>query len=596
MHRGVIKNSWQDLHAMTSARPNNKSFGFDKQSKQTHHQQQTKATFYYETDHSSAPCRPLSSSISSINNQHERAKSADHSQMPLNETTPPATSSSCIYVSTLNNPAKTTSRSSRMVNSRSNGAIGTHASTIYIEELRKTQQECEKSELNTLNTRFGNYLEKIKCLASANADLRRQVDDAYKKYMGLDEEQQQIETNGKNQTIKKYQHPHEIQLNNLRKQINNEARAQTLIQIRLQRADYDMKFYQTNIKLLGVHEQQQTEQLRTMRQQVEGTSQELKQIQGQYQNREHDLQMYKNQYTEYINKLINFSNEYDKITYERMDNENHLCTLKEQLSFEHEYHRRRQEEFEYLEQFRFDLNKQFTKTEFHYIVQQIRKDYQELNDIRLSELEKSYKAKLDLVRNEISKREKQQETAKPQDIRIALDSIKQEHRTLIEQNQLLKDKSEQLENDLRNVTEQNRQRYETVDREYQKLQRQLPELDCIIVHLRENAGSLWSEINTYRYLLVNLLSSPNDKPHKSSGPCSPPLAKESKKATEKSNSSTTTENKNQESKISKSMVKPMINQVTKPTVDTKAKSPQQYRDETTGFIVHIEDGIIWVRI
>ncbi|CAF5195993.1 unnamed protein product, partial [Rotaria magnacalcarata] len=215
------------------------------------------------------------------------------------------------------------------------------------------------------------------------------------------------------------------------------------------------------------------------------------------------------------------------------------------------------------------------------------KDYQELNDIRLSELEKSYKAKLDLVRNEISKREKQQETAKPQDIRIALDSMKQEHRTSIEQNQLLKDKSEQLENDLRNVTEQNRQRYQTVDREYQKLQRELPELDCIVVHLRENAGSLWSEINTYRYLLVNLLSSPNDKPQKSSGPCSPPLAKASTK---------TTENKNQESKISKSMVKPMINPVTKPTVDAKAKSPQQYRDETTGFIVHIEDGIIWVRI
>jgi len=43
------------------------------------------------------------------------------------------------------------------------------------------------------------------------------------------------------------------------------------------------------------------------------------------------------------------------------------------------------------------------------------------------------------------------------------------------------------------------------------------------------------------------------------------------------------------------MTKPIINKVT--TVGTKAKSyPQQYRDETTGFIVHIEDGIIWVRI
>ena len=74
----------------------------------------------------------------------------------------------------------------------------------------------------------------------------------------------------------------------------------------------------------------------------------------------------------------------------------------------------------------------------------------------------------------------------------------------------------------------------------------IPELDCIIVHLRENAVNLWSEINTYRYLLLNLLSANNEKTS---------------------------------------------------TVRTKAASSvQQYRDETTGFIVHIEDGIIWVRI
>lgn len=42
----------------------------------------------------------------------------------------------------------------------------------------------------------------------------------------------------------------------------------------------------------------------------------------------------------------------------------------------------------------------------------------------------------------------------------------------------------------------------------------------------------------------------------------------------------------------------LINKTTTITnVGTKSKYyPQQYRDETTGFVVHIEDGIVWVRI
>jgi len=40
-------------------------------------------------------------------------------------------------------------------------------------------------------------------------------------------------------------------------------------------------------------------------------------------------------------------------------------------------------------------------------------------------------------------------------------------------------------------------------------------------------------------------------------------------------------------------VQPVINKTTTTTVGTRA---QQYRDEATGFIVHIEDGIVWVRI
>lgn len=230
-------------------------------------------------------------------------------------------------------------------------------------------------------------------------------------------------------------------------------------------------------------------------------------------------------------------------------------------------------------------------------------DYQEFNAIHLSELENLYKTKLETVRNEFIKRDKQQETPKPREICVELDSTKKEHRTLIEQNLVLKNnlgKSilsssfliknlfiDQIEQDLNNIIEQNRQHYEVTDKEYKQLQNEIPELDCIIVHLRDSAVSLWSEINTYRYLLLNLLSTTNEKSSHLSIP------NDQKKAPiEKYITTSTTTDKNFQEPI---ITKPIVNKLT--TVGMKAKpAQQQYRDETTGFTVHIEDGIIWVRI
>lgn len=67
-------------------------------------------------------------------------------------------------------------------------------------------------------------------------------------------------------------------------------------------------------------------------------------------------------------------------------------------------------------------------------------DYQEFNAIHLSELEKLYQTKLETIKNEFLKRDEQQETPKPREVRVAINTTKKEHRSLIEQNQLLKDK------------------------------------------------------------------------------------------------------------------------------------------------------------
>lgn len=56
-------------------------------------------------------------------------------------------------------------------------------------------------------------------------------------------------------------------------------------------------------------------------------------------------------------------------------------------------------------------------------------------------MKKLYENKLETVQQDLLKREEdKQDTTKPQEVRQAIDSTKKEHRTLIEQNHLLKDK------------------------------------------------------------------------------------------------------------------------------------------------------------
>lgn len=71
---------------------------------------------------------------------------------------------------------------------------------------------------------------------------------------------------------------------------------------------------------------------------------------------------------------------------------------------------------------------------------QFSQDYQEFNAIRLAELEKLYQNKLETMKNEFIKRHEQQEVSKTREVYLELDSVKKEHRVLIEQNQSLKTK------------------------------------------------------------------------------------------------------------------------------------------------------------
>lgn len=83
------------------------------------------------------------------------------------------------------------------------------------------------------------------------------------------------------------------------------------------------------------------------------------------------------------------------------------------------------------------INQQRKKRLIYFVFSE---DYQEFNQIRLNELENFYKAKLDRIRRDQQRKQQEQPSTKPSDIRTIIDSTKKEHQTLVEQNHSLSHK------------------------------------------------------------------------------------------------------------------------------------------------------------
>ncbi|CAF0805978.1 unnamed protein product [Rotaria sordida] len=358
----------------------------------------------------------------------------------------------------------------------------THETEIHVDKFHQTEDnDNEKIELTTLNNHFENYLNKIKILANININLRHEIVNILQTYMGHMKEEKQNDNNNNSNSS-------EIEFNNLRRQLNNELQKLISIQTRLQRADYDTKYYKNKVKLFS-----KSNQYEIIQQQLNVNLYELNLLKEQFEKQQESLLSYKRQYNEYMLKLIEYTNEYNKIAYERMQNENSLYTLNEQLLFEHEYSKKCQEEFEQLEKIQYDLNNEFNKTEFKKIIEKIRQDYESYNEIQVSELELFYKTKIDLMQNNFQENESENHS--------------EEIKHLEEQNQSLEKKLKQLKNELHHISEQNQQQYELSYNEYHQLQIQVSDIESLILDLRNNTIQLSSEINTYRCLLTNLVSS-----------------------------------------------------------------------------------------
>lgn len=201
-------------------------------------------------------------------------------------------------------------------------------------------------ELSSLNRRFSDYLHKIQRLVQINGELHRQVENAYENYFGISQYEKHSE------------------LNHLRDKLENEVRQQTLISIRCQRADYEREFYLNALKILPVD---QTKEIQEIEDKFRMTRDEFERLRHEFQRNEENVRLNKNLYEETLKNLFEFTNQYDRLIFERMENQHQLCTLKEKIAFENELHKRRHEDLAQL-----DVFKDFQPNEFNEILERIR--------------------------------------------------------------------------------------------------------------------------------------------------------------------------------------------------------------------------------
>ena len=230
----------------------------------------------------------------------------------------------------------------------------TRSYSFQLDEFCRRSSDRERSTLNGLNTRFVDYLYRIRSLVNANAHLRQQIDQIYQQHLGRvsitpDELRDR--------------YPIRTEFLDVCKQLNGEVSAQMAIKIRTQRAEYDRKFYANNIKSLLVNDQNQNDEILSLKHQLDAKVYECDQVKKQCERQEENLQVCQQQYQKYLSKLTDYADQYDRTMGERMQKESTVSTLRERVEFEREYYQRRKQEFKNLEKIQFELNRQFNQTE-----------------------------------------------------------------------------------------------------------------------------------------------------------------------------------------------------------------------------------------
>ncbi|KAI0979246.1 hypothetical protein GJ496_006025 [Pomphorhynchus laevis] len=359
------------------------------------------------------------------------------------------------------------------------------------------RREDEKKELGELNDKFATYLSRVQYLGNLNRNLEIELEDLRNKW-GLESSR-----------IREH---YDNDLAGLRRHIDDATKDKALMELRLKRAVYDSDMIKHQIDFNSETVNIDRQKLNSLMQMKETLSSERDMLENKFRDALEDITKYRTELNRLLQQLDSVKNDLDAHSLGRVQLQNDLQTLEDQLTFVKAIHEEELSELRTLNTPNIDTGK-FYRAELTEAISDIRRDFGKLSREQQSQLEEYYKVKTEEIQEQANEEER-----KLNAYRISQDSSRSidgdinnmRHNLARSREELIALQRERidLENQLKELEEHFEQfRLESmrVDSEreitLQNLRNNISEQEQALSSAVEGNVSLRFEINTYKRLL-----------------------------------------------------------------------------------------------
>ncbi|CAF1616248.1 unnamed protein product [Rotaria sp. Silwood1] len=356
------------------------------------------------------------------------------------------------------------------------------------------QREDEKREMQELNSKFSNYLERVKFLENQNRKLQLQLDELKQKW-GFES----------GQVKDKYDET----LRSLRKQIDDVTRDKALAELRAKRAEYDASLIKHQSDFAHELITLDRNRFTMLKQQLEGSNSELELLRNRFEDKRQDIDRGKSEIRRLLDQLDTLKNEFDQESMARVMIQNELQTLEEQLAFMKAIHEEERNEISALGTISIDVS-QFYRNELTRAITDIKSDFEAISQAQRRDLEEYYRIKTEEIRQEAIEQKRKIDEARKfgsveimdlTSLRTLLTENRETYGALQKEHATLTNQLRQLEEDFEHIAFDHTRAQNERERELFELRTKAEQRQNEIDAILQNNVSLKFEINTYRRLL-----------------------------------------------------------------------------------------------
>ncbi|CAF0721339.1 unnamed protein product [Didymodactylos carnosus] len=351
----------------------------------------------------------------------------------------------------------------------------------------------EQAEMQRLNSRFINYLKRLRELELTNDTLTKQLSDVRKS----------VSMDGSSVILQ-----YDPELTNLRRQLDTLIHDKTLVELRINHFDYDIK-----------RQKAKCDTYETRNDDIYKLEQELKQIKDEYnylQSKIFNLQQIiskTKQEEEFLNHEIDkLLIEHENEIIARYDLQNEIQTLEESLTFKRALYEHELNALEKLLK-QNNLTDDFYRNEFDRATKDLRNEYEQLHYQQISNLKEYYKQKQDelvetvRVMNNSLTTQSQSATSTIKTLETTKESVKMSKNdlsNLLDKNSDLSAKAQSLQEKYDEIKLYNRQQTFEQEKQIDQLRNDIEALATSHDQVMNSKTSMEFEILTYKRLLDNV--------------------------------------------------------------------------------------------